>query len=216
MAESAGLRAEVHGTHGCFGGLIEHSVKVAEICSFIASGDYGLNRDLLVIAALLHDVGKTKELAATTVIDYTDEGRLVGHIVIGERFVNAMCDRVEGFSRNLRMLLSHLMLSHHGHREFSSPVEPMIPEAFALYYADELDAKLNALKRVVKECSAEGKSWSEFNRLLGRYLYAGERDGGETGGGDAPMAVGADDSGNVPANRKTAKTSSPGLKRRKI
>ncbi|MHB9030862.1 MAG: 3'-5' exoribonuclease YhaM family protein [Candidatus Latescibacterota bacterium] len=163
--------------HGCRGGLIEHSASVAEICDFIASRNYGLNRDLLVLAALLHDVGKIKEYSATTMIDFTDEGRLEGHIVIGERFVRAMCERIENFPPRLKMLLSHLMLSHHGHREFSSPVEPMIPEAFALYYADELDAKLDAMKRIMRECAGEGKSWSEYNRILGRYLFAGDRNG---------------------------------------
>lgn len=168
--------------HGCFGGLLEHSVAVADICDFIAARDYNLNRDLLVLAALLHDVGKIRELSATTTIEYTDEGRLEGHIVMGERFVRAMCDRIEDFPPKLLMLISHLMLSHHGQRAFSSPVEPMIPEAFALYYADEIDAKLDALKRIMDETSSEGKSWSDFNRVLGRFLYAGDR---ESGGGDA-------------------------------
>ncbi len=199
--------------HGYIGGLIEHSVKVADICAFIASGDYGLNRDLLVIAALLHDVGKTRELAATTTIEYTDEGRLVGHIVMGERFVNAMCDRVDGFPRNLRTLLSHLMLSHHGHRDFSSPVEPMIPEAFALYYADEIDAKLNALKRVVRECADEGKSWSDFNNVLKRYIYAGERDGGEPCGADTVSRPDAGWAGSQ--KHKAGKQADAGVKRRK-
>ena len=164
--------------HGCFGGLLEHSVMVADICDFIAAKEYDLNRDLLVLAALLHDVGKIRELSATTTIEYTDEGRLEGHIVMGDRFVRAMCDRIEDFPPKLRMLLSHIMLSHHGHREFSSPVEPMIPEAFALYYADEIDAKLDALKRIVEESSSEGESWSDFNRILGRFLYTGEREPG--------------------------------------
>ncbi len=162
--------------HCCLGGLLEHSVAVAEVCDFIASRRYGLNRDLLVLAALLHDVGKIKEYSATTIIEFTDEGRLEGHIVIGERFVRAMCDRVEEFPNRLKTLLSHCILSHHGHREFSSPVEPMFPEAFALYYADEMDAKLDALKRVMKEGAAGGKSWSDFIRILGRHLYTGERN----------------------------------------
>jgi 3'-5' exoribonuclease len=161
--------------HCSLGGLLEHSVSVADICDFIASRNYGLNRDLLVLAALLHDVGKLRELSSTTMIDYTDEGRLEGHVVMGDRFVRAMCDRIADFPPKLRTFLSHLMLSHHGRREFSSPVEPMIPEAFALYYADEIDAKLDALKRVINDTSSEGKSWSDFNRILNRYLYAGDR-----------------------------------------
>lgn len=167
--------------HGSLGGLLEHSVAVADICEFLAAREYGLNRDLLVLAALLHDVGKIRELSATTTIEYTDEGRLEGHIVMGDRFVRAMCDRIDDFPPKMRMLLSHIMLSHHGQRAFSSPVEPMIPEAFALYYADEIDAKLDALKRIMEESSSKGRSWSEFNHILKRFLYAGER---EPGGGN--------------------------------
>lgn len=162
--------------HGCIGGLIEHSVAVAEICDFIASRSYGLNRDLLVLAALLHDVGKIREFSATTIIEYTDEGRMEGHIVLGERFVRNMSERVEHFPSRLRMLLSHLMLSHHGHRDFSSPVEPVIPEGFALYYADEMDAKLDALKRLIHNNTDEGKDWSDYNRVLNRYIYLGDRE----------------------------------------
>ncbi len=157
--------------HPYLGGLLEHSLGVAEICDFLAQKHPELNRDLLVLAALIHDVGKIKEYSATTIIDYTDEGRLEGHIVIGERFVRNMCDRVEDFPSNLRMLLSHLMLSHQGRKEFSSPVEPMIPEGFVLYYADEIDSKLNAVGRIVKKVQDEGRSWSEFNRILNRYIY---------------------------------------------
>lgn len=163
--------------HGCIGGLIEHSVAVAEVCDFIAGRNPGLNRDLLVLGALLHDVGKMREYSATTLIEFTDEGRLEGHIVMGERFVRNMTEQVADFPPRLRTLLSHLLLAHHGHREFLSPVEPMIPEAFVLYYADEMDAKLDALKRITRECSAEGKTWSDFNRILGRYLYTGDRSG---------------------------------------
>lgn len=169
--------------HSCLGGLLEHSVAVADICDFIAARRYGLNRDILVLAALLHDVGKIRELSAATTIEYTDEGRLEGHVVMGDRFVRAMCDRIENFPPKLRTLLSHLMLSHHGRREFSSPVEPMTPEAFALYYADEIDAKLDALKRIMDETSSDGRSWSDFNRILGRYLYAGDR---QSKSGDDP------------------------------
>ena len=157
--------------HPYLGGLLEHSVNVTEICDFMAQRHTELNRDLLILAALLHDVGKIKEYSATTVIDYTDEGRLEGHIIIGERFVRNMCERIDGFPNESMMLLSHLMLSHQGRKEFSSPVEPMIPEGFVLYYADELDSKLNAVNRIVNKAHDEGKSWSDFVRNLSRYIY---------------------------------------------
>lgn len=157
--------------HPYLGGLLEHSVCVADICDFIAQKYPELNRDLLVLSALIHDVGKIREYSATTLIEFTDEGRLEGHIVIGERFVRNMCDKIDDFPQNLRMLLSHLMLSHQGHKEFSSPVVPMIPEAFVLYYADEIDSKLNALGRIVQKTEDEGKNWSDYIKLLNRFIY---------------------------------------------
>ncbi len=161
--------------HPYLGGLLEHTVGVTELCADIAVRHPELNRDLLVMGALLHDVGKIREYSATTMIEYTDEGRLEGHIILGERFVRNMCDRIEGFPPKLRMLLSHLMLCHQGRREFSTPVEPMIPEGFALYYADELDSKLNALSRIVEESSGE-ESWSEYVRNLNRFIYVDRDD----------------------------------------
>ena len=162
--------------HPYLGGLLEHSVGVAEICNFVAGEHQELNRDLLVLAALFHDVGKIREFSATTMIDYTDEGRLEGHIVIGDRFVRNMCDRVENFPSKQKMLLSHLMLSHQGHKEFSSPVEPMIPEGFVLYNADEIDSKLSALNRITEKTEKNGKNWSEFVRLLGRFIFVDDEN----------------------------------------
>jgi len=168
--------------HPYIGGLLEHSVGVAEICDFVAGRHPELNRDLLVLAALLHDIGKIKEYSATTTIDFTDEGRLLGHIVIGERFVRNMCDRIDGFPAVLKMLLSHLMLSHQGHKEFSSPVEPMTPEGFVLYFSDEMDSKLNALDRIVKKTREDDRSWSDYIGTIKRYIYAGEAEEAEDAG----------------------------------
>lgn len=157
--------------HPYLGGLLEHSIGVADICDFVAGRHPNINRDLLVVAALLHDAGKLKEYKAATTIEFTDEGRLEGHIVIGERLVRNMCERIDGFPPKLKMLLSHLMLAHQGHKEFSSPVEPMIPEAFILYYADEMDSKLNALDRIAEKPENQGENWSDFVRILSRYIY---------------------------------------------
>ncbi len=161
--------------HPYIGGLLEHSVNVTEICVFVAGKHPDMNHDLLVLAGLLHDVGKIREYAVTTTIDYTDEGRLEGHIVMGERFVRNMCERVDNFPQKLKMLLSHLMLSHQGAKEFSTPVEPMIPEAFVLYYADEIDSKLNAVGRITEKAKKDDRKWSEFVRLLDRFIFV-DRD----------------------------------------
>ncbi len=162
--------------HVYLGGLLEHSVGVAELCRAVADMHPELNRDLLLVAALLHDAGKIREYRADTIIDYSDEGRLEGHIVMGDRFVRNMCDRIEGFPAHLRMLLSHLMLSHQGHKEFSTPVEPMIPEAFVLYFTDEIDSKLNACNRIIGRAHVEGEHWSEYVKVLDRFLYAQRPD----------------------------------------
>ena len=164
--------------HPYLGGLLEHSLGVTRICAFMAEMHPELNRDLLVLAGLLHDVGKIREFSVRTTIEYSDEGRLEGHIVIGERFVRNMCERIDGFPANLKMMLSHLMLSHQGHREFGTPVEPMIPEGFVLYYADEMDSKLNALARITRETIGEGRNWSEFVRILNRYIYVDTESAG--------------------------------------
>ena len=161
--------------HPYIGGLLEHSVGVTEICDFVATRHPELNRDLLVVAALLHDVGKIDEYSASTVIEFTDIGRLVGHIVIGERYVRSNCEAIDDFPEDLMMLLSHLILAHQGHREFSSPVEPMIPEGFVLYFADEMDSKLNALRRIAEK-SDGGDSWSDYIRTINRYIYLGRED----------------------------------------
>ncbi|MFC1552277.1 3'-5' exoribonuclease YhaM family protein [Candidatus Latescibacterota bacterium] len=164
--------------HSYLGGLLEHSIGVAEICDFVTGQHPDMNRDLLVLAALLHDVGKIKEYSVSTTIEYTDEGRLEGHIVLGERFVVNMCDRVDGFPPKLKMLLSHLILAHQGHKQFSTPVEPMIPEGFLLYYADEIDSKLNALGRISDKTRKEGKSWSDYVNLLSRFIYVDDKEEG--------------------------------------
>ena len=157
--------------HPYLGGLLEHSIGVTEICDFVASQHHDLNRDLLITAGLLHDAGKIWEFTVSTIIDYSDEGRLEGHIIMGERFVRNMCDRIEGFPSHMKMLLSHLMLSHQGHKEYSSPVVPMIPEAFVLYFADEIDSKLNAVKRISDRTRDEGNTWTEYVKLLDRMIY---------------------------------------------
>ena len=160
--------------HPYLGGLLEHTVGVTGLCDFAAGQHPELNRDLLIIAALLHDVGKIREFTVSTIIDYSDEGRLEGHIVMGERFVRNMCDRIDNFPQKTKMLLSHLILSHQGQKSFSSPVEPMIPEGFVLYYADEIDSKLNALGRISDRTADEGGTWSEYVKLLGRMIYVGD------------------------------------------
>jgi len=164
--------------HNYIHGLLEHTVSVCRVADAI-SGQYPdlLNRDLLLAGALLHDIGKTVEFSYTTAIDYSDSGRLLGHIVLGEKIVADALDRLnsarEGmgldrFPDELALQLLHLILSHHGEKEYGSPIRPKTPEAFILNHADDIDAKANVFER--KRADSD-EAWSEFNRPLDRFLY---------------------------------------------
>lgn len=161
--------------HNYLGGLLEHTLNIAAICDRVAKIYPGLDRDLLVAAALVHDLGKVESYQAGPLFDYTDAGRLLGHIVIGSQMVAEKINAFPEFPKELAMKLQHLILSHQGKLEQASPVEPMTREAFVLYYADEIDSKLNAFDRINKEDRPAGAKWSKFVNLLGRYLYVGEQ-----------------------------------------
>lgn len=164
--------------HNYIHGLLEHSLSVARVADAIA-GQYSdeVNRDLLVTAALLHDIGKIAEFNYTRSIDYSDEGRLLGHIVLGEKMVSDAIDRVNAssqggpFSTELRLQLLHLVVSHHGERAFGSPVEPHTLEGFILNHADNIDAKANIFMKLRAEATEEDMPWSDYHRLLDRFLY---------------------------------------------
>jgi len=160
--------------HSYLGGLLEHVTEVARICDRVCEVHPQLDRDLLLSAALLHDIGKMTELQYDTDIDYTDEGRLIGHVLIGDRMVQDAIDAVDGFPKQLATLLRHIILSHHGHREWGAPIEPMTAEAIALHYADIMDAKIRQFSDVAQQTAAEGRAWSQWQPMLERYIYAGE------------------------------------------
>ncbi len=164
--------------HATIGGLVEHTVSVASLCDALARLYTDLDRDLLVTGAILHDIGKTDEYAWDRgFIDYSDEGRLWGHIVMGAQRVRAEIERMEaseGFPAELKKRLLHMVLSHQGKLEQGSPVLPMTREAVALYYADELDSKLNALDHIIERDAEPGKTWSRFIQLLDRFVYFGD------------------------------------------
>jgi 3'-5' exoribonuclease len=159
--------------HAYIGGLVEHVGEVMRICDRACEVHPQLDRDLVLTAAMLHDIGKMTELEYDTDIDYTDEGRLIGHVLIGDRMVQDAIDAVEGFPPQLAMLLRHVILSHHGHREWGAPIEPMVAEAVALHYADIMDAKIRQVSDVAQQTAAEGRTWSSWQPMLERYVYAG-------------------------------------------
>jgi 3'-5' exoribonuclease len=159
--------------HSYLGGLLEHTLGVATICDRVAKLYPLLDRDLLVTAALLHDIGKVDSYQQGPAFEYTDIGRLIGHIVLGSQLVAEKIRSFPQFPEELALRLQHLILSHQGMLEQASPVLPMTREAFVLYYADEIDSKLNAFERVYRQ--DRGGKWSKYVNLLERYFYFGEK-----------------------------------------
>jgi 3'-5' exoribonuclease len=160
--------------HTYAGGLLEHTLTVTEICEKVAPHYKLLDRDLLVTGAVLHDIGKTEELTGTLFFDYSDVGRLEGHIAIGCQMVQDRIRELKDFPENLAARLKHLILSHHGTKENGSPVVPQSLEAFVLYYVDELDSKTSGVTRIMESESAPDKRWSDWVNLLERFIYLGE------------------------------------------
>ena len=135
------------------GGLVNHTLHVAQVCEFYSQMYPTLNRDLLITAALLHDIGKTVELSEFPANDYTDEGTMLGHIVIGLDMVSRHCAQIQGFPVDLREELLHCIAAHHGKLEYGSPVAPHIIEAIALHRADEVDAALTTASELVSQAA---------------------------------------------------------------
>ena len=157
--------------HAFIGGLAEHSLNVTELCLDMARRYPNLERDHLIFGGLFHDVGKIDQYVITSYIDYSDEGRLVGHINTADYLVTSHAAKIENFPSELLMRLRHLLLAHHGQKEFGSPVVPMTPEAFILNFVDEIDSKMGALERIRAKT---GSGWSEYVNLLDRMLYFGK------------------------------------------
>lgn len=152
--------------HGFVGGLLEHTLSVTKLCISFADHYDHLNRDLLVTAAVFHDVGKVYELSDFPENDYTDEGQLLGHIVMGYEIIGRTAREIEGFPATLERELKHCILAHHGKMEFGSPKTPALAEAIALHYADDLDAKLETFKEAVNAPGAAENGWLGFNKML--------------------------------------------------
>ncbi len=151
--------------HHCFiGGLLEHTVSVANLCSGYAEHYPMLKKDLLVTAALLHDIGKVREFSSFPENDYTDEGNLLGHIVMGSEMIGEKVKEIDGFPLSLENELKHCILAHHGKLEFGSPKKPSLMEAVALNYADDLDAKMETFKEILMSTSETG--WLGYNKLF--------------------------------------------------
>ncbi len=151
--------------------MLEHSLSVARLVDVIAPLYPGLNRDLLIAGALLHDVGKVREMTYLRSFDYTDEGKLLGHITIGTEMVQEKIAAIPGFPSELAMLLKHMILSHHGQYEFGSPKRPKTIEATILNYLDDLDSKINGIRTHIRKESANNSRWTAYHRLYDRYFF---------------------------------------------
>jgi 3'-5' exoribonuclease len=172
MAEFQQAPAAKSMHHAYLGGLLEHTLTVSQLADMLADFYPALDRDLLISGALLHDIGKTKELSFSAFpFEYTDRGRLVGHLVLGVEMVQDISKTIPGFPEDLAIRLQHLILSHHGRYEFGSPTLPMISEAFVLNFLDDLDAKLNFLGRLEEQVPEPGYQWTDFQRTLERFLF---------------------------------------------
>lgn len=151
--------------HGFIGGLLEHTLGVTKMCDYFAKTYPIINRDLLIAAALFHDMGKLQELSRFPENDYTDEGQLLGHIYIGARLVENAAAKIADFPECLRRELVHCILAHHGELEYGSPKKPALIEAFALNFADNADAKFQTLIELMSG-DEENLEWLGFQRVL--------------------------------------------------
>ena len=151
--------------HGFVGGLLEHTLSVVKLCDYYAGYYPLINRNLLITAAMFHDIGKTKELSAFPENDYTDDGQLLGHIIIGTEMVGARIRSIPGFPEKLAAELKHCILAHHGELEYGSPKKPALIEALALNFADNTDAKLQTMTELLNG-AGDNNGWLGFNRLL--------------------------------------------------
>lgn len=163
--------------HGYLGGLLEHTLSVCRLALAVSDHYTSLDRDLLLCGAFLHDIGKIREFTYATHIDYTGEGRLLGHLVLGAAMLDDKLAHMRRFPADLAIRLKHLILSHHGEYAFGSPKRPKFLEAFALHLVDDLDAKMNGLKRFMDRDRQDG-AWTEFNRLFERFFLKGTLDDG--------------------------------------
>jgi 3'-5' exoribonuclease len=156
--------------HAYIGGLLDHVVSLCRSCDLMCQNYPQINRDLLLTGAFLHDIGKIHELTFHRVFSYTTRGQLLGHMVIELEMLQRKIKQVPGFPEELRILVEHLIISHHGQYEFGSPKLPMFPEALMLHYLDDLDSKMESMRAHFERASAQDGPWTGYNGSLGRPL----------------------------------------------
>ena len=172
--------------HAYVGGLAEHIYDMARLAMKTADIYVEVDRDLLLAGVLLHDIGKIQELSVKNHIEYSDMGRLIGHIALGLEFLGDYMRGIDRFPEETAMRLKHMILSHHGSLENGSPVKPMTIEALLLHYIDNMDAQIKGALHVLEKDTRKSESWTEYVRLLDRFIYKGS--GGENPAADDKKA----------------------------
>lgn len=157
--------------HIYLGGLLEHTLSVVCLLEKVSEHYPELNKDMLITGGILHDIGKIYEFSYNNIIDYSDEGRLVGHIVMGVEMINKKIAGMPDFPQQSALELRHIILSHHGEFEYGSPKRPKTLEALIVHYIDDLDAKFNAFKTFIADSTNPDSDWTTYNRFLERFLY---------------------------------------------
>jgi 3'-5' exoribonuclease len=157
--------------HTYLGGLLEHTLSLSQLVLRNASHYSGLNLDLLITASILHDLGKVDELTYHRSFDYSDEGRLLGHIILGIERLESKIQQIPNFPKDLATQLKHLLLSHHGQYHWGSPKRPMTLEAVMLHYLDDMDAKMNGIRQFLKTHVPEGSRWSAYHPVFEQFFY---------------------------------------------
>ena len=161
--------------HIYLGGLLEHTLSVVCLLDRAAEHYPHLNRDLLIAGGMLHDIGKIYEFSYDSLVSYSDEGRMIGHLVMGVEMINKKIEAIPDFPLQTALELRHIILSHHGEFEYGSPKRPKTMEALVIHFMDDLDAKLNAFQSFVAADAANADSdWTTYNRFFERYLYKGK------------------------------------------
>jgi 3'-5' exoribonuclease len=161
--------------HNYLGGLLEHTIAVANLCDFSAHY-YPVNRDLLICGALIHDLGKVQEYTTAPAINFTDAGRLLGHIAIADNIICRKAARINNFPAELLMKLRHMVLSHHGEYEKGAARLPQLLEAIILHHADNLDAQATGVSQIVEASRNQAGNWSEYDKLNNKYYFVGNSE----------------------------------------
>lgn len=179
--------------HAYLGGLLEHVLSLCRLCQMVGPHYEGIDMDLLLTGALLHDIGKIDELDYARSFGYTTRGQLLGHIVIELEIVDQKIAAIEGFPADLKMLVEHMIVSHHGRYEFGSPKLPMFPEALLLHYLDDLDSKMESMQTTIRtDASVEGP-WTRYHTALGRLLLKRNKLAGHEEAGSVPPRMTAEE-----------------------